>query len=588
MRRQKLHFGPFDKGLMNAVDPELIPAGGAQTCTNVDLSAGTLRGFYGPSTVVLTVSGITGSDLYSIIWAAGYTWLASQYEFYGCPDYDLVIDAPVTYTNGITGGTAEEAYQWQFSSSTPKYLGITAPASGLTPAADVTAHVPNVNRTYAITFVTDLGWESNPLFSSPINVAFDVIVTLPSATDTRVVRRRLWATQNGDPSGTLYLLTTISDPSTTTTYFDAADPVHTDTPLNWKAGGNVLNTTYPYDHAEAPALTLISDGIHSVTGAAAAAGSGIVFAAKSNRLRWSALGSAWAWPSVNEWASPDIFRAVTTDMAQTLAFTGSSIYALSGTDDAYVRIDRLEASTGVRLGAGKTVARTPHGVPYLAQRGLMLLASQTAAPMAADKLTPDYWNTLTAISTAVKYVGAAYGRYYFLAYNGGTLVFDMQRFPDIVVTDTTVDLTAMHTTPFESASRGPGLYVAQKSDRDGSNHPQIRAWMPDQATTQPNGLPGRGSRLSWTWKTGRITAGAPGQDKLFDTLEIDKTGACTVKVYYDGVLKATLSMASGAGLGKDRTRLPSGRAKYLELEITGTGSDEVRAFDVYAGAPDGD
>jgi hypothetical protein len=310
--------------------------------------------------------------------------------------------------------------------------------------------------------------------------------------------------------------------------------VDTSRPLNWKAGGGTQNPTYPYDYAKAPNLTLISDAIHSTTNGNGRLGSGIVFGAVGNDVRWSAVGYPWAWPAVNTWPSADPVRFITTDVAQTLVFTGSTVYAATGVDDTNVNFNRLAVDSGLRIGANKTVARSPYGVVYLAQRGMNIIQSQAATPLCLDTLSPDFWNGLSAIADpngVVKFVGAYYGRHYFLGYGSGTLVFDFTHWPRVSVTNTDIICTAMHNTPFETASRGPGLYIAEKNDRNGSNNPQIRAWMPDQASTQPNGLPGRGSRASWTWKTGRINAGLPGKDKLFETLKFDKSGACTVKVY---------------------------------------------------------
>lgn len=584
----KVSFGPFDKGLMNGIDPALLPAGAAQTATDVDLRAGTLRGVYTPGSVDTILTNITSADARGLFFFAAWKWISYTLDLWACSDYDIDLAKAVTYSNDYATSTPIQAVRWKNGTDTAEYLGITDLPTTCTVAASATPISPNINRKYAVTFVTAEGWESNPFFSAAIDVAFQVSMTsIDVSADTRVTGRNIYATENGDPEGPLYLLYQMAD-NTTTTYTDAAGGVDRSAPLNWEAGGSYDASPYLFDHAKAPILTLVSDSMHAAVPGVTSAGSGILMGANGNVVYWTQAGFPERWPDRNRWSAPEAVRAIIAHDSESLVFTGGAVYRAHGNDDNALDWSKVDGAAGVRTGCGKTVCRTDFGIVYLSRSGLMLLTDGRAVPLLADALSPDYWNALTVQATTGGGMHAAYyGHHYYLFGGDKTVIVDFARGPSsLAVTESTEIITAAHVTPFDGtnggsgAGMGAGMYVVRTGDRS-SNHPQVRPWMWDQAN-------GRSSARStaWVWKTGRIadvspTAG-PTATKTGTKIHVRKTGSVSLVVKYDGTTVLTRTLSSGVGEGSSWTWLPTGFWNYAEIQLTsgGNAADEVYGFDM--------
>lgn len=717
-----LEFGPFDVGLMLTADPSLLPAGAAQVATNVDISGGTLRGMYAPSTTGNTAAGVTAADLRSFAWVANDRWLpSSTSDLYACNDFDtgsnkkvsyVAVDngtsalPPVVYRQGVAGYSALGVDQplTNYPGSGDRVLEIATTVTGA-PFVDsvyysnpgsyafdndpltawITAVTPpsqaglshigldynqniivtsvsitqvdtdyyaltsvklqstlddplvsptwldidtftlatddsiqtfpvvgaaaarawrilansnttggtwgvtqldfaisggaalNINRSYALTNVTSDGWESNPIFSGYAVNAPSVLVTIPADADTAVSSRNLYMTRNGEAGGIHYLISSISGRGATN-FTDSSEQdngLNLARPLTWAIGGNSTQSLYINDNSPPAGLTMLSTALHSVTQGAGRTGGGILFGASGPELLWSRVGAVWAWPLSNHWSAPEDIRAIVTDAAQTLVFTGSALYSITGTDDQQLSVNIVSNEAGVRRGCGMTMARSRFGLLFLSTQGLTLFSGQRLSVLGKDRLPPSFWAGLADLGSG-RFAGAFYGERYLLAHNNGLVVADFSEFPNVKFTTCDLAITAMHVATTEGAPSGAGLYVAKANDRLWSV-PLIRAWMPERGTT-------RGSRLPWLWKTGRITAGRPASDKTWSSMRFRKqlTGTLAVTVRYDGTSKGTLSLEDGVGQGKDWTRLYAGRARSCEFEfsdsatvvppITGTGT----------------
>jgi hypothetical protein len=577
----RIPFGPFDLGLINAMDPADIPTGGAQVALNVDLSEGTLRGLYGVGPVVATQEEVTAEDAFTILWVADDRWIVSAGDLRQLVDYDAVNakKASVVTSGGgplllYTNGTADPL----------EGLGLVAP-SGELGIAGMVGGTAQLNVRYAVTYVTADGLESNPAFTPPYDSAVGCNYELPVSSDSRVTARRVYRTLNipaGDIVGADFcFLREIANNTSTDADDDDEIPLDQTRMLRWQAGGGPDVPFFQFDHEPSPeTFTVVADvPLPAFSGQAGPSG-GIALAAGARGVRWSAAGNLHYWPSRNTWAPPDIAQAIAIGPTSALVFTPGEVFTLSGGDDTTLGPDRLVGVAGVVPGGGKTVAGSPLGHFYRAREGVMLLADQVAQRV-TPQLTTDYWLGLDSLGGPVSFAGAWHGQRYYLAHDDGIVVLDCSRWPKVAVVECDVVATALHTIAFAATSgnAGPGLYVSIRDDWDEASRPQIRVWNPEQSTT-------RGDRLPWTWRTGRVTArdfGGAGRTKLATKLYLRRnaTGDLLVRVRFDGSTVKTITMTPGIGPGKSWTWLPQGYWEFLELEIESEdGTAEVYGFEV--------
>lgn len=486
----RMPLGPFNKGLNNKMRADQLGPGEAQDGTGFDISDGRI------SAIAAVGAPIIGSTLASTdVWFyLGKSGLISstvrQYALSsGSTDYATVMTSevaaslPKKYNTGYSGGS------WN--------LGIPAPTalSGVASSAGGTLGASSSGYTYAVTYVTSDGIESNPYkltidestFSGANNRLTLTVPTAPSPNNTRVTSRKIYRTETGTGNsnldGTLYLRTTIADNSTTS-FVDSdgvtASSLDTDVSCYWGAGGSPDTPAMSEDHSTPPSLMILSNAMHSVTGGAGSVGSGIIFGAGNNgsnlnRVYWSMLGYPDYWPTLNYIDLPDEVEAIITVGADTYVFTGAAIYRFSGVDDFTVSMVATESRFGVRDGCGRSATMTRFGVAFMAYGGLALFDGSSSHIISSGKIDEGYLDDLVSVYA----IGVE--SYYLLFHDSGTIVVDLRTFPDLVVSPHALTAEWAHHDPAgRIGSWDAGLYTYQLSDSG-----YLRNWTLREASGTP-------------------------------------------------------------------------------------------------------
>lgn len=570
-RPQTLHFGPFTKGLVTSPDATLLTENGLTVARNVDMSAGVLKGFYGPGAAVETLA----SYPIFIYYAANDTWL-TNYAVTNWAFDDASTDTTgsrITYrSNRQEDGTTE--FPTVIVGANEYRLGMDAPGGSPSAATGGSGG----SRSYAVTFYDSAtGIESNPkVIGSVANYVGAVLSSIPTFSSTddpdrTGVTRRLYGTQAGDSSGIKYRIvnaTTGADPlnnNTTTSFTDGATyTILEAAPLDWGDGGTIDNDVMPYDHRPALRLTVLPNAMHSVNEGQGNQGSGIVIAGMDNWLCWSMLGYPHYWPAVNQMRLENYISAIITVDAETFVFTEGAIFSVSGVADYALNVVKTSAAVGVPSKYGKTVVKTPVGILYLSDEGLMVFDGNTSRPFLPDALLPYDLKAADAygFASATYYQG-----FYFLSLiTGDVFTIDLRDASNPVVTTTYLAASAFHVSKVTVDSVGAGLWTVD-------NDYGIVPWRP-----LDRDLITGATRQAFRAKTGHHTQGSPTLKKRYNRVRIYGEGSFEVKFYLDGSATPVSPTFTTAG----QHWLPSGLVGYsLQVEVySSDGTGVVKAIEV--------
>lgn len=351
----ELELGPFG-GLNNRVEAAYLKPTDLQLATEVQAEQGALTGWEAPA-----ASGTaTNQNQTNWIGYAASTWQASIETRYALADSDKLY--------ATRQGARPIVYR---ADNTSHSLGVAAPDALMWTSVGDAGTLGGV-YSYSLTFLTADGLESNQLTATvTLTLAGGtntVTFTNTTSSDPRVTARKLWRTSAG--GSTLYLLRTIQD-NTTDTIVDNGSVSLGTAEITWGVGGYPSATSgFTADHSVPPALTVLSDAVHGVMGQVGVSGSGILFGAQENTVRWSALGYPDYWPTVNSFPLADRVEAITSEPGFSAVFTASSIYVFSGTSDDALDTRQSAARVYPKAGSGKCVKRTQYGTLFLAREGL--------------------------------------------------------------------------------------------------------------------------------------------------------------------------------------------------------------------------
>lgn len=421
----------FLGGLNNRKAPHLLEANEGQIVKNVDLRDGMLRPLRDLGTTTKTFTGLSRN--YKWIWyAAGSRWLgADQYRY-------ALNDGAKTYFT--VPGSAPRVHETAGSSYFQEHR------MGVTPPTNITWSFGNINPsgifsrgtyTYAITYETYDGLESNPpAFPLVLTVDLDnwrANFTIYASTDKRVVRANIYRSElNGS---VLYYAGSVEAKNFgfTDNFVDLNIP---DTsldklrPLTWGTGGSPPgpneSTSIVADHGVPPALSILSNSLHSVNDSTGVSGSGILFGAVGSTVRWSMLGYPEYWPEVNFFNAGENVESIISWAGSTYIFTSNYIYIASGYSDDEISIKKSLASIGVYPGMGHLTKLTPKGVIYLSREGLTLFDSANSVVISSSKLSRSFLDPTQKTFQAAAYYRDKY--YLFCESNGQgeTIIADLK------------------------------------------------------------------------------------------------------------------------------------------------------------------
>lgn len=574
-------FGPPFTGTNTYVDPRALQRDQLATSEWVDLSRGVVKALYGPGTSIATLSAHTRFAVY-VDAAKGF--ISDGLKFsdgtmnWACRDApDLLGNQVVYHTKIQTDGTILPA---SVNYSTNEVtLGIAAPTNG-----GVTNGTSGSARNYAYTFYDALrGYESNPYPALPLTTlavtqAVGAKVTgLPlGAPGSSATHIKVYATNPGSSDATKYYIGAMTLGSAT--FFTDTTGAQGDQTqrLSWSPGGTPKITALPADHSPAPILTCLSDGPHAVrTADFASTGTGIVFGAVNNVVRWSMVGYPYYWPSVNAAQLPYTVIAMVTRGAITYALTEGGIWAFTGTSDASIQSQRLQSSQGILRYAGKTVAQTPYGIVYLSREGPTLLDGTQARPLCAELVDPMAWNPFELL-----FAGAYQDGLYFLQAGPDVCyVIDLRGYPAVKVMNADLTAGAFVTIPYVPGGPTPGVYLI------GDNTGVVLPWSPLLGTLVPGASP-----LPWAFVTARSDIGEPAKLKRARQLRASVSGPVTAQVvaYKGGTYNTSVLLSLVPG--QQTYRLQAGlEGTHLELIVTDpVGTSELYNLTLVGEVFDGD
>ena len=512
-------------GLLNRPEPHLIGPNRAQSLSNVQLYAGSIKAQQGPGTPVYT--GPAG--VYRSAYKFNGTWIASnnttayQYvEFQG----KLIRVA----AGGVAPQASTDGITWY-------NLGITAPTAGPSTADSGIAGNPNGTYSYYVTFVSTLGGESgpSPASSSVTVVSHSINLTaIPVSTDPQVTKRNIYRT--GGTVSAISLIATLADNVTTTLTDNVADV---------NVGAAIQSTTY----APPPNLEWI-----------AVAPYGSLFGGVGANVYYCQPELPQAWPATNMIQFTENTVGGVPFGGSVFVLTISQGYMIIGDTASGLSLRGIPAPYGclardtiVNMGQGSSyINASAAGVFYLANEGVCIFNGFGTEIVSKDALADSTIGTPGAVSP-VNARAARFGDRYILFVqsgtafpNGGYLEWN-KHIPGNWLMGT-VTATATHYNRLDDK-----LYIAQ-----GDNN--MRQW--EDPTT--------GAPLAGSYTTGAWIEQSVDIMKHWRQAAIAHSQSITASATVDGVVASpALTLTQGAVVQRTRFRFPAGvRGREIYLTVS--------------------
>lgn len=499
-------------GENRALHPKALPEAVGVTSLNQRPGRGDLRPLKSPLNVATVPAG--RSTIYRLgkdVASDTNTWLSWTTVVHAVRGFIADDTSERTYFTG------DGAPKWTDNIkvlTSPRTLGVPAPAAA--PALTATGGVSTTTDTrfYVSTFVTDAGEESAP---SPVSLQLDCklddTVTISGlsaapAGNYGITLRRIYRTQSGSTGTDFYFLREIASSLTTTTddNRDLGEALPSDT---W--------------------LTPPSD-LKNLTGM----WNGMMAGISGRSVRYCESYLPYAWPAAYETVPADGTPVALATFGQNLVVltTNRPRLVTGGSPEA---LDDQPLDFRQACVAAKSAVSMGHGVVYACPDGLAYIGSGGARLLTQGILMRDDWQAL--VPTTV--VGTQYEGNYIGFYNAGAglrgFVIDPLNPQGLYFLD--FGFLAAHTDDVSDST-----YVL-----DGVN---IRKW-------------DAGTGLTATFKSKEFRMPQPTQAFSCAEVVADSYPA-TFKLYADGALKHTQTVTSRAAF-----RLPSGYyANDYQIEVS--------------------
>lgn len=508
---------PWARGLNTAKRPAEMAPNEAQAARGVDLAAGTLRGAWSPGTAITQT---VAANSKFVCCAGGTDWISSP-----DPDTACRIDyRTVAYTKIAAG-----AYDYPRSQQggTNARLGVPAPGSGMTATGGA-----RPNRSYALVYVDAAitypgsnGFAySNP---SPIVSSGNSGATLNNIPGAALsYTRAIYATVEGDPTGTLFHYSNV--PAGATSWTDTGGiyggySVDQNSPLNWGVGGHIDSKTTQYDYSAANYLAILAEEMYATGGVETGVMFGVLASFRQNYVAWSHAGKPWAWPTKFQHNMHESGHALVVWQGAAFAFTDTSIWAFRGGADYAITPERISATHPIRPGFGKSAKATPWGILYVSREGLALFDGLSTRIITKGILSPETWLQAATYANAAFYDGA----YRLNLWGQSTVLIVEMGDAGVSVTTASIDAADLHVAPI--ATSNPGLFVAGRAA--GSLSP----WRPADGAAVSGAV-----RQTWQWQTAELSLGAASRLKRFDRARV-------AVALNGGTLNVTISAKDTAG-----------------------------------------
>ncbi len=379
--------------------------------------------------------------------------------------------------------------------------------------------------TYLITTTRNVNGhidESGPSASADITVDIEqVTVTRPTISDSNVTYWNIYRTVLA--TGVYQLVASVL--AATASYNDN---------IAEDALGDAISTWYTSDQGN----EIIFDApISDLDGLIQEPISGILFTWKGPTLYWSEPGYPDAWPSYYSLNFPSNIKVSLSCAGTVAVLTEKGPFRVDGTHPELLQQSKMLGKEPCLSTAGCV---TQKGVVYFSDCGLVLF-NLVATTVISDSHFTETWFKENVIGGRhmVENEGILY-----LFHSKGTLVLDNRVNPPIWTTLSTI---AFASTIKENEGE---VYII---DSEGIKK-----------------LHKSGTHLAWIWKSGDILLKTP-VEKTFRNVEVIGSGAVSLSIYVDDVLKATKALL----FGNERNRslgFPEGSiGRAAQFMITGTG-----------------
>lgn len=508
-----------------------LPDNASQIATNTKFWSGTLSPFKDVSTVAApTKTGTKKTIYYAPIIKSGtrywYHWIddvvvaespvedQTENLVYFAGDSSAVGKMRYTYLPAaVTGGTNYPINSWD--------LGVVSPASEPSLATSGAGSGGALDVSYAYRYVAKTaGGVSMPGPISSIatisresgqSINVTMATSYVGGGTHQVTHKQIMRTVPGDSSGLLYL---VGEVTLATSVFNDAT---TDATALTLPTVTVTNLAPPPDDAHS--IVMLPNGVAVV--------------ASGREVRPSEPWMPHAYP-------PDYRQMCDFDTVglgvygtECIVLTTGIPYILRGSTSSTMTMDRTSMTQSCT--SRRSIVSSKYGVVYACPDGLNLISQGTDRLLTKDIIDRETWQSLDPTSV----LGVVYdGRYHGFYDNGVTQAGFIFDFEDGSWIDTDVFATAAFVDPINDA-----LYL-----QVGSN---VVKWE------------GGVSKKTYTYRSPKIKVITP--PTAFRVIADDYT-ALTLKLYADGVLKATKAVTS-ASVG----RLPNGyKPSTIEVQLEGT------------------
>lgn len=511
------------QGVAPSIDPTMLPDGMAQSAIDCKLGSGAIK----------TVKQAQNQNVTGLKTGTKTTiWL---YDDNGTPYWFHWVDQDV---NAVKSPLPDDAYKRVYwtGEGPPKYaplnyavtggsdypvnshvLGLPSPAAPVASAAAGSDPTLDETRAYLVRFVTEYGEVGPPSAASnlvtvgPGNVVTVDLPTSPPVGAYNVATLDIFRTNTGTVGTEYQYVASVA----------IGQSSYSDTKESAELGFILDSADYLAPNAGMTGLVALPFG--SLAGF------------YNNVLCFSAVYQPHAWPASAQYAMADTIISIAVFGNSVLVTTTGAPYIVTGASPAAMTVERFEE--GYACVSKRATVDMGYSVIYPSPIGLMQVGVGGAKMLTEGVCTIDEWKALLGADPSEVHA-YAYGGKYFAFTGTGVYAFNPAN-------GTYVQLSSGNLTGTVTAGYSEG-YTGKLYLMAGNNVVLFD---------------GGAAASAFSWKSKKFTAPAPVN---LAVLQVFANTATTVKIYADGVLKSTSTVASSAPV-----RLPGGfLSTSFEFEIS--------------------
>lgn len=357
-------------GMVPRRSDRLLPDTFATLAVNTRLLRGELNGFNVPLQEETLSPGYTALSVFRIPTTPTDTWLPFNSQQVFLLPGPLANDAYDRFYWTGDGTPKMSTLSEIGSGTTPRELGLDGPSTAPTVTHDGTGTGAAESRAYVVTFITDIGEESQPSDPASDDGKEDGnwdLTGIPTSADSRVTKRRIYRTVTGSGSVDYRFVADIND-NTTTTYSDSDPDVSDNAALE--------STSWAPPPSDLNGLRLMPNGF---------------FVGFSGRdLYFSEPYRPHAWPAEYVLSTDEDIIGLGVVGSTCAVITTTSIFVATGTTPAIMAFRKLDLEEPCV--AVNSIVEMDIGVFYASRNGIVAVTPQGAGVISEEIITRQDWN----------------------------------------------------------------------------------------------------------------------------------------------------------------------------------------------------